>query len=306
LLTLSQTDLTKVLDTARSLGMRYFRVDLNWAYIEPTQGKQDWAAPDRVIGAIVARGMQPLGLVLHTPAWARAAGTSTEVGRPKDVNQFASFAKTAATRYLGKVYAWEVWNEQNIGWEPQPNAGQYTSLLKATYTAIKQASPSLFVMAGGMSPAVDDGHDVAPITFLKSLYAAGGGSSLDAVAMHPYTFPYVPNDKNSWSAWQQMWQMRDVMVANGDSAKQIWATEFGAPTGTGSTAVTPAVQAQTFQQALLSAQQTPWIGPVFVYDIRDKGTNKTDIEQNFGLVYNDYTPKSSYRAIINTGGVSSG
>jgi hypothetical protein len=301
LLELSDRDLGRVLDTAVSLGMRYFRVDINWAHIEPVKGVENWTNADRVIKAIVARGLQPLGLVLHTPPWARAAGTSEE-GAPKDPNLFAAFAKAAATRYFDQVKFWEVWNEQNISWAPEPSVTQYAALLKATYTSLKQVSADLFVISGGLSGADDDGPNIAPVPFLQGLYAAGANKYFDAFAMHPYTWPYLPDDPNPWSAWQQMQQMRDVMVAGGDAAKQIWLTEFGAPTGAGQDAVTESVQAQSFQAALQLAKATPWIGPLFVFDIRDNGTNKADTEQNYGLLHNDFTPKPAYRVVRDAGG----
>ena len=50
-----------------------------------------------------------------------------------------------ATRYKGKVSAYEVWNEPNgkVFWDPEPDAAQYTELLKAAYPAIKAAEQGL-------------------------------------------------------------------------------------------------------------------------------------------------------------------
>ena len=88
-----------------------------------------------------------------------------------------------------------------------------------------------------------------------------------------------------------MWSMRDTMVAGGDKGKGIWITEFGAPTGTGAGAVSESVQADTIRIVLQAAKETPWIGPAFVYSMRDSGTNKADREQHFGVLRRDFTPK---------------
>ena len=117
--------------------------------------------------------------------------------------------------------------------------------------------------------------------------------------MHPYTYPALPTDPTtaSWSAFQQLTPMRAVMVAGGDTAKLIWLTEFGAPTGTDPTSVTEAFQAQTISVVLQTARDTAWLGPAFLYNIRDSGTDLTDREQNFGMLKRDFTPKAGYAAL---------
>ena len=83
--------------------------------------------------------------------------------------------------------------------------------------------------------------------------------------------------------------------------KLIWLTEFGAPTGTDPSAVTEAVQAQIIQIALQSAQDTAWMGPAFIYEIRDAGTDPSDREQNFGILRRNFTPKQAYGVVRQVG-----
>ena len=40
----------------------------------------------------------------------------------------------------------------------------------------------------------------------------------------------------------------------------------------------------------------PFAGPLFWYSFRDAGTNPGDIEQNFGLLRYDFSPKPSFAA----------
>src|SRR5947207_2526952 len=79
------------------------------------------------------------------------------------------------------------------------------------------------------------------------MYANGAAGSFDAVGWHPYNYPYGLGYAN-WSAWSQMSETspsaRSLMTANGDGGKQIWATEFGAPTGSASNEESEAAQAQ--------------------------------------------------------------
>jgi hypothetical protein len=85
--------------------------------------------------------------------------------------------------------------------------------------------------------------------------------------------------------------MHDTMVANGDSTKSIWATEFGAPTGTGLDAVTESMQAEILRDGFNEARSLGFVQKVFVYSLQDRGSDPGDREQNFGLLNLDFEPK---------------
>ena len=86
------------------------------------------------------------------------------------------------------------------------------------------------------------------------------------------------------------------MVANGDSAKQIWLTEYGAATsGTGGTTVTEDFQAQNVTDAYSVARATPWIGPVFWFTFQDKAAS-TGYVGYMGLLRSDGSAKPSWTA----------
>ena len=303
ILGLSDADLGRELDAAQQAGMWAIRLDVDWARIEPERGTYDWAATDRVVAAVTARGMCAHGLIGHTPRWAvdPADHPSDSWFRPQDPSDFGGFAAEAAGRYRESIAVWEIWNEPNTVnfFKPAPDPAAYTALLASAYRAIKAVSDDLTVISGGLAPAVDNGRDIAPVTFLSSLYALGANRYFDAFAMHPYTYPALPNDERTrhWSSAQQMWPMRDIMVAGGDAAKQVWLTEFGAPTGDAPVAVTDAVQADTIRIVLQAARDVGWIGPAFVYSLRDSGDDLTDPEQNFGILHHDFTPKPAFAVV---------
>jgi exo-beta-1,3-glucanase (GH17 family) len=89
---------------------------------------------------------------------------------------------------------------------------------------------------------------------------------------------------------------RSIMTARGDGAKQVWATEFGAPTGSTTRDLTEAAQAQLVTDSYAKLKAWSWAGPSFFYSYRDNGTNKSDVEQNFGILHFDWSPKLSYTA----------
>jgi hypothetical protein len=196
------------------------------------------------------------------------------------------------------VHTYEVWNEPNLVsmWTPNPNAAKYAALLKVAYPAIKSADRNSTVLTAGLSPAWDapDGLQIAPITFLNRLYAAGAGHSFDALAHHPSTYPYPSSYVAPWSAFQQAPQLAAIMRAHGDTTKKIWATEIGFPTGTSNVAVSESAQATDLVNGMRAWQHYAFAGPVFVYSMRDEGPNRSDPYQNFGLVHTIGTTKPAF------------
>ncbi|MCZ4559705.1 cellulase family glycosylhydrolase [Rhodococcus sp. IEGM 1401] len=296
---LSPADLDRELTLARDAGAFAVRLDIDWSAIESTRGRFDWSRTDRVIDAVVAHGMCVHGIIAYTPRWARvAAAVNDSHSRPANPATFAAFAKTVVQRYQSRIEIWEVWNEPNIVtfFKPAPDVTAYSALIKATYTAIKQVQADSTVLAGGMAPAEDTNGNIAGTTFLSKMYAQGSNKYFDAFNVHPYTWPYLPNDPStaSWNTAMKMWSMRDTMITGGDSGKQIWITEFGAPTGTNPNSVSEQTQADSIGIVLDAVLGNDWLGPAYVYSLRDAGSDTADTEQNFGLVHRDWTPKIAY------------
>jgi len=303
--TLSPRDLARTLDGVRAVGATRIRVDLNWALIQQRgRNSYRWTSFDRVVRAARARGLHVLAAILYTPHWAQPQGGSG-VTPPVNLDDYAAFAQKAAAHYrrLG-VEAYEIWNEPNIVdfWAPGPNPARYTQMLKLAAAAIKHVDPAATVVSAGLSPygayGSADAQHMNPINFLEQMYANGARGSLDAIGWHPYHYPYGLGYSVS-SAWSQMSatspSARSVMIANGDAATKIWATEFGAPTGTSSRSLTEAAQAQLVTLAYTKLKAWRWAGPGFFHSYRDRGLG-TSVEDGFGLVRADWSKKPSYRA----------
>jgi len=188
-------------------------------------------------------------------------------------------------------------------WASGPDPAAYAELLKATYPAVKQADPTAVVVTGGLAPAETRDADRYPIyDFVVAMYASGIHGSFDALGLHPYTYPYVPDDAVKYNNYFNLGKYYDLMVANGDSDKQVWSTEAGAPTGTyvgaDRRSVDEATQAVVAKRIYEIAAKRPWQGPVFWFCFRDYGPNPGEIEENFGLVRNDGATKQSYEEFV--------
>jgi polysaccharide biosynthesis protein PslG len=300
----SSSDVRRDFDSMQTAGARWVRMDVNWAVIQ-AQGPSayNWAPFDRVASDALAHGLSVLAVVEYTPAWARPAGTPAETP-PTNLDDYARFAQTAAAHYaaLG-VHAFEIWNEPNISafWRPKPDVARYTRMLTLASTAIRAVDPQAVIVTGGTAPAADDGTNIAPVTFLRGIYANGGKSSFAAVGHHPYCWPAQPGEPYAWSAWYVMYgtspSLRSTMVANGDGAKKIWATEFGAPTnGPAGTFVSEDAQSRMVGTGISLFRSYDWAGPLFWYSGRDLGTSTSTRENFFGLLRYDYSQKPAFAA----------
>ena len=154
------------------------------------------------------------------------------------------------------------------------------------------------MVTAGLATGLDrsDGTTLSARTFLRRTYDAGAKGFFDAVGLHPSAFPAMPLDPHDWNSFYNTPEVYQVMVDHGDGAKKIWGTEFSAPTGDASTSVSKQFQFDTLIAGYRAWIAWPFTGPLLWYSWRDSGNNRYDLEQNFGLVANDGSPKPALLA----------
>lgn len=320
---MTSDQLDDALDDAVRLHVRWIRADLQWSEVEALPGVYDWSRFDRVVAAARARHLRVLPILTYTPAWARRPDCARFSCAPRRISDFVDFAKAAVRRYAPSgVRDWEIWNEPNLRlfWA-EPNATRYGRLLKAATRAIKRIQPTSTVLLGGLAgidPSWSPGS-IDPRDFLAQVCATGACDRIDAVAYHPYTYPYLASSKTSFgTAWERMvstpYSLRSVLRASGHADLKIWATEYGAPTGGPGTAsdgspgsvdqntdhVTEDWQAVIARDAVQTAVRSRKVVALFWYTDRDNPA-ATGREAYFGLRRSDGSRKpawSSFRQAV--------
>lgn len=303
---LSDQDLDSSMADIASLGVGWVRFDMAWDLAQPTgPASTDWSRFDRIVAAANRHGLQLVPILAYTPAWARPSGCSSWQCGPADPNQFAAYAAAAASHYSSMgIHTWEIWNEPNIDafWLPAPDPAAYTRLLQASYTAIKASDPQAIVISGGLSPADNTAGHIAPRDFLTAMYQDGARNYFDALSYHPFSYPVLPDDVTAWSSWSQMSDLdpsiRSIMVANGDGNKQVWATEYGTPSG-GASNLNETLQALSFKQALEQMGNKPWLGAMFFHTYRDSPGDPNQATNDFGIIRTDGSRKPAYGELQN-------
>lgn len=239
-------DLATVISQINGLGMHWTKVRVSWRNMEPHAGAIDFTQLDPIIDMLETNRMNILLTVTYAPDWARSS--ALENGPPDDLSDYAAFVSTLASRYTGRVRAYEIWHEPNLrrewnsGVHPV-NADSYAELLRGAYAAIKESDHDAVVVSAGLAPTgFDDGINARDDRkYLARLYELGLPQFSDAVGAHPFGFANPPEatcceptegvqshySHPSFFFRDTLNDYRAIMLVNGDDARQIWVTEFG-------------------------------------------------------------------------------
>ncbi len=207
-----------------------------WDEIEATRGTYDWSQWDAIAAAFDRHpDLKLVAVLIDTPRWARPASTTAQpTTPPADPADFARFAHDFAARYGATINTYQLWDEPNLtaSWgmtEPRP--ADYVALLRAGYGAIHSADASATVIAAALAPTTEQGPlNISDLRYLSDLYALGARDSMDAVAAKPYGFSTGPDDRrvsDSLLNFSRIIALREIMTANGDETKALWASDWG-------------------------------------------------------------------------------
>lgn len=295
---MSQADVDKTMDMIKATNVTAVRLMIPWAGVEATKGNLDWSSIDKTVNSAASRGLAVVGLVNATPRWAVATGGQYLSSRPASPEVYGEFVAKFVQRYVGKIAAVEIWNEPNAVtfYTPAPDPAGYVDLLKAAYPKVKAVDPSVVVLGGSLGSIIDVAVvAINPVSYLTQMYAAGAKQYFDALSFHPYHYnlKFSEGVGVANSAALQMMQMRQIMVANGDESKRIWATEYGQPASKGGEANENAF----ISDILLKWQELPYAGPMFIYTTRDRKTGSTQADETCGIFRTDWTPKTAQQTV---------
>ena len=292
----------EVLDKMAAAGVKWVRVDIGWTSLQE-DGPLEWTKYhfdrlEKVVDQARARGIQVLGTLWLTPAWANGdAGSKKPPTNPAD---YAVAARYLANHFKGRIAAWQIWNEPNHSSFYKGTIGEYVALLKAAYPAFKLGDPSAEVVLGG--PSYND------TSWLRKLYEAGAQGSFDVMSTHPYQGfadapPETPDDGSRYTM-AHVAQVYDLMKEYGDGSKKIWFTEFGWSTHDNWAGIDNWERGVSLEQQADFAVRTlkylkanhPYVTNVFWYNERDHATGDIQYD-NYGILYRDLSPKPIYHAL---------
>ena len=320
-------------------GIKWIRQEFTWEDIE-IHGKGDfedrrhepyksaWDKYDNIVALAEKYDINIMARLSNPPAWTRAmTDTIGAFAPPDDLSDYGDFVEAVATRYKGRIPAYQIWNEPNIypEWGEYPiSAEEYTELLKEGYTRLKVVDPEAIAVMGALAATIEldrtrryaaDGNLISPgglsdVLFLQQMYDAGAAPYFDVLAMQGYGLWSGPTDRRMQPRvlnFSRPLYIRDVMVRNGDAHKAIWLSELGWNAVPPASGLPPVYgQVTEVQQARYAAlayermqREWPWLGVGFYWffkqaDDRERDTNP---QYYFRMVEPDFTPLPVYDAL---------
>lgn len=101
-----------------ALGMKKIRLQGGWAKTEKVKGVYDFAWLDHIINDAISRGMKVwLQTSYGNPIYQGGGTINLGGGMPTSIEAkeaWNRWVKAMATRYIGKVHEWEIWNEPDL------------------------------------------------------------------------------------------------------------------------------------------------------------------------------------------------
>ena len=305
----------------RAAGVGWIRQQFAWKEIE-RDAKGDfldrkwdrsaWDSYDEIVNLAVAHGIEVIARVDTSPAWARP-GVDWDKTPPARDEDLGDFLFALASRYRGRVRAYQVWNEPNLADEwgrRAPDPAAYARLLRLAHARIKQADPDAIVLSAAMAPTIETSdRALDELLYLQQLYDAGARGSFDVLAVQAYGLRSGPDDRRLSSDdvnFSRTTLVRELMVRNGDAERPIWATEMGwnaqpagfsgpAPYG----AVSPELQARYTVRAFERAREEwPWMGVMAIWFLKlNEPWEPVQPWHFFRILEPDFTPRPVYHAL---------
>lgn len=194
---------------------------VQWPQLEPFRGQWNFDRLDQQIAMAESHGADPVIVLGLTPEWASARPAETcnygpgNCAEPANISDWQDYVTQVATRYLGRVHYYELWNEPSLKAYYTGTVDTQLQLSKIAYTTLKQIDPTVTVLSP--APVVQK----TGIAWLRDYLALGGGNYADVMAYHFYQFPGRPEDLVSYFS-----AVRGVLASYGVN-KEIWDTEMG-------------------------------------------------------------------------------
>lgn len=200
--------------------LRLWDSHTTWRDIQPAKNSWRFRELDRHVEEAEGRGVRVLMTLGQTPQWAarnREADSPYGEGAsspPADIKSWATYVRTLANRYRGRIKHWEIWNEINVPHFWSGDIREMVELERVAAEILKEADPSNFVL----TPSVQGGG----FKWLDRYMGEGGGSHADAISYHFYAVTSEPEE-----IFRRVHAVREIAKRHGFSDKPIWNTETG-------------------------------------------------------------------------------
>ena len=295
----AQTDAYEV-GLMPKIGILKNRDEIFWSMVEPARGYWTFERSDEYMALLAENGLETLVIMDYsnqnhviTDVNGDPAGDKTAPRTAEEMSAFCEYVKNTLTRYP-QIKSIEVWNEPNWSfWAPEPDAVDYAAMVKAVSSAAREVRPDIYVVAGAL---VFVDHE----EFLQEIIDEGILDYADCISTHPYSFPY-----GSDNVLDGKLESINTIISENGGFKDHMVSEIGLPTSTGERGTSQAEQASEMIK-IFAYNEDNRISLTNWYNFRNKGSNPSEEEDNYGILNRDYTPKQALIALANYNNLMNG
>lgn len=272
-------------------GIKWIRIGPDWGTLQPNapSGTNDGYSMtemnklDDIVNRLTSKGVNILWTLCYCADWASSAPANVSGRRfypPANLTHWDDFVTKICNKYKGKVFYWEVWNEEDNAtfWRTnlaEDRVAKYRELLQHASERIRAVDPNNKVLLGGLTGAG------AP--FLSQLINTSSvGGYFDIMNYHTY------QDSAGMVATYK--EFTGVMNSRQIASKPIWITEFGYSTNNN-----PALEfnkADWVDQGYVTHFSMPGVERLFWYVYRN--TNNPGEDNYKGLETTDRIPLKAH------------
>ena len=275
----------KSIELLKYLGIKEVRDDISWEDIELEKGKYNFEKYDEWITKLYENDIQLVAIMNNQ---GNLLGSDEKISNESEMKSFVDFVSTFATRYP-MIEKYEILNEENLKYTTKDEMKYYIEAIKILNDNLKQINNDIEIWIGGTAGVVyDEETKLSSTSFIK--YILEENTYMNEISIHQY-------DEFSNANWAKRCLNEHKEVLNNlGGFNRINISEYGASSY--SKGFTEEEQAyKILKQSIVYDQYS--INNKVIYNFRNIGSVASAIEHNYGIIENNYKPKSAYYALKN-------
>lgn len=212
--------------------VRIWDIGVSWREIHLGVDNYDWSRLDSVVNKISQLGAKATYVISATPQWLAKYPTQPYYApwlgpgsnsMPYNIDEFNKFCWALATRYVGRILYYEIWNEPQLSDFLYPYTSEELNALatmtQRAFKTIHSIDPSSMILSGAVLPRSSSGGMKKASTYLSILQQHGW--NVDAFATHIY-----PENGVEVSGWSNMLlDAKNTINSFSPPTSKLWVTE---------------------------------------------------------------------------------